>query len=77
MDDIVDVWVLSEDLVQRGLVCDVALVEGRSLAADELDAIDDFWGRVVEVIDNDYLVVCLEKGESCEGADVACATAEC
>jgi hypothetical protein len=43
VDDIVNVWVLREDLVERGLVCDVAFVEGWSLAADELDAIDDLW----------------------------------
>jgi hypothetical protein len=47
MDDIVDVWVLFKDLVERSLVCDIALVERRSLAADELDAVYDFLGRVV------------------------------
>jgi hypothetical protein len=71
MDDIVDVWVLLEDLVERGLICDVALVKGRSLAADELDAVDDFWRRVVEVVDNDDFVVGFEEGKGCEGANVA------
>jgi hypothetical protein len=42
VDDIVDIWVLCEDLVERGFVGDVGLVEGWSLAADELDAIDNF-----------------------------------
>ena len=75
MDDIVNVWVLSEDLVERCLVCDVAFVEGGSLAADELDAVDDFWRGVVEVVDDDDLVICLKKGKGCEGANVASATA--
>ena len=71
MNDIVNVWVLVKDLVESGFVGDVALVEGRALAADELDAVDDFSRRVVEVVDNDDLVVCLEQGEGGEGADVA------
>jgi hypothetical protein len=74
VDDIVNVWVLGKDLVQRGLVGDVALVEGWPLAADELDAVDDFLGGVVEVVDDDDLVVCLEERERCEGANVASAT---
>ena len=76
VDDIVNVWVLSEDLVQRGFVGDVAFVKGGPLATDELDAVDDFGRRVVEVVDDDDLVVCLEEGEGCEGANVAGATVE-
>jgi hypothetical protein len=74
VDDIVNVRVLGEDLVQRGLVGDVALVEGGPLAADELDAIDHLGRRVVQVVDDDDLVVGLQKGERREGADVARAT---
>jgi hypothetical protein len=44
VNDIVDVWVLLEDLVKRGLVLDVELVEIGPLAADELDAVDDLLG---------------------------------
>lgn len=75
VDDIVNVWVLFKHLVERGLVCNVDLVEGRSLAADELDAVHDFWRRVVEVVDDDDLVVCLEEGEGRERANVAGSTA--
>lgn len=71
VDDIVDVWVLLEHLVKRSLICDIALVEGRSLAANELDAVDDFWGGVVEVVDNDNFVVGFEEGQGCERANVA------
>jgi hypothetical protein len=77
VNHIVDIWVLLEDLVERGLVCHVALVEGRSLAADELDAVYDFLGRVVEVVDDDDLVVGFEEGESREGANVAGTTGHC
>lgn len=75
VNDIVNIWVLFKDLVEGSLISHVALVKGRSLAADELDAVDDFGGRVVEVVDNDNLVVCLEEGEGCERANVAGATA--
>lgn len=42
VDNIVYIRILLEDLVERGLVCDVGLVEGRPLATDELDAVEDF-----------------------------------
>ena len=71
MDHIVNVWILLKDLVERGLICNVAFVEGRSLAADELDAVYDFFGGVVEVVDDDDLVVGFEEGESRERANVA------
>jgi hypothetical protein len=74
VDDIVDVWVLIEDLVQCRLVCDVNLIEDRSLAANELDSIDNFWRGIVEIVDDDDLVISLEKGKSREGANVARAT---
>jgi hypothetical protein len=74
VDDIVNVWVLGEDLVESSFVCDVAFVKGRPLAADELDAIDDLLGGVVEIVDDDNLVVCLEEGKCCERTNVASAT---
>lgn len=70
MDDIVNVGVLVKDLVEGGFVCDVDVVEGGALAADELDAVADFGVGVVEVVDNDDLVVGLEKGQGCEGANI-------
>lgn len=71
VDDIVDIWIFLKHLVKCRLVCDVDLVEGWSLAANELDAVDDFWRRVVEVVNDDDFVVCFEEGESCKGANVA------
>lgn len=58
MDYIVNVRVVVEDLVECSLIADVGLVELGSLAADELNAIDDFLGGVVETVDDDDLVVC-------------------
>ena len=66
MDHIVNIRVLLEDFVKRSLVCDIALVEGRSFAADQLDAVDDLCGRIVKVVNDDNLVVSLEEGEGCE-----------
>jgi hypothetical protein len=62
VDHVIDVWVLLEDLVQRSLICDIDLVEGGPLAADELDAVYDFLGGVVEVVDDDDLVIGFKKG---------------
>ena len=62
MNDIVNVGVLLKHLVERSLVCDVDLVKGWSLAANEFDAVHDFWGGVVEVVDDDDFVVCFEEG---------------
>lgn len=75
MNDIVNVWVLLEDLVECCFICDVALVKGWSLAANKLNAVYDFWRGVVEVVNDDDLVICLEKREGCEGANVAGTTA--
>ena len=74
VDDIVDVRVVDEDLVELGLVGDVAGVGDGPLAADELDAVERFGGGVVEVVDDDDLIVGFEEGEGGEGADVARAT---
>jgi len=74
VDDIVDVWVLLKHLIQLLLIGDVQRVVLGPLAADELDAVEDFLGGVVEVVDDDDLVVGLKKGECGEGADVAGAT---
>lgn len=75
MDNVVNVWVFLEDLVESGLILDIQLVELWPLAADQLDAVDDLFRRVVEVVNDDNLVASLEEGESRERANVACATA--
>lgn len=74
VDDIVDVWVFIEDSVQRLLVGDVDFLVLWSLAADELDSVQHFVGRIVEVVYNDDLVVGFEKRKGCERANVARAT---
>ena len=74
MNDIVDIRVLLKHLVQGLLIGDVERVVLGSLAADQLDAVQDLLGGVVEVVDDDDLVVGLEKGEGGERADVAGAT---
>ena len=66
MDDIVDVGMRSEDFVELGLVGDIAGVVLGSLAAYQLDAIENFGGGVVQVVYNDNFVVCFEEGESGE-----------
>lgn len=75
MNHAVNVWVLLKDAVKRSLVGDVELDKLGPLAADQLDAVDDLFGRVVQVVSDDYLVAGLEEGESREGANVAGTTA--
>lgn len=75
VDDIVNIWVCREDLVKLFLVGDVALDVFGSLAANQLNAVEDFIGGVVEIVDDDDFVICFEKRESGEGTDVARAAA--
>lgn len=75
MDYIVNVGMCSEHLVELLLVCDVAVVELRTFAANPFDSIDDFGGGVVKVVDDYDFVVCFEEREGGKGADVACSTA--
>jgi hypothetical protein len=74
VNDIVDIRVLLEHLVQGLLISDVERVVLGSLAADQLNAVQDLLGGVVEVVDDDDLVVGLEESERGERADVAGAT---
>ena len=71
MDNIVNIRVLLEHLIQLLLIGDVQRVVLGPLAADELDTVHDFWGGVVEVVDDDDLVVGFEEGKGCERANVA------
>ena len=66
MNHIVNVWVLLKHFVQLLLVGDIQRVVLGPLAADELDAVQDLLGGVVEVVDDNDLVVGLEKGKGGE-----------
>jgi hypothetical protein len=66
VDHIVNIRVLLKHLIQLLFIGDVQRVVLGPLAADELDAVQDLLRRVVEVVDDDDLVVGLEKSESSE-----------
>lgn len=66
MDDVVDVRMLIEYFVQGCFICDVELVESRTLSADEFYAVDDLLGRIVQVVYNNDLIVGLKQSESGE-----------
>ena len=74
MDNTVNVGVGLEHLVEAILHGDIELVELGLLAADELNAVDDLLGRVVQVVDDDDLVASLEESEGGERANVARST---
>lgn len=46
-------------------------MEGWPLSAEQLDAIEGDDRGIVEAVDDDHLVVVLQKGEGCEGANVS------
>jgi hypothetical protein len=74
VNNTVDSGVRGKDLVELVLLGDIGLVELRSLAADELDAVEGDFGRVVEVVYNHDIVAVLQEGQRRERANVACAT---
>ena len=71
MDDAVDVGMRSENLVQFFLGRNVHLVEGRATSADDVNALQGDYRRIVEVIDQNDTKPILEEGEGGEGANVA------
>lgn len=75
MNDAVDIGVLSKDLVQCGLIGHVSLIEGWLLAADQLDAVQNLLGRIVQVVNNDDLIIGLQQRKGRERANVARSTA--
>lgn len=77
MDNVVDIRVLAEDLVQGLLIVDVNIVKLRLLAADELDAVDNFLRGIAQIVNDDNFVVGLEQRKRREGANVASATVRC
>jgi hypothetical protein len=74
VNDTVDVGMRGEDLIEFGLVGDVALRVLGALAGDQLNAVEDLVGGVVEVVDDDDLVVSLDESKGGERANVASAT---
>lgn len=74
MNHIIDIRVLAEDFRKASLVGDVDLVEVRSFSRDELDPVDAFLRRIVQVVDDDDLVVSFQQREDGEGTDVSCST---
>ena len=55
--------VLSKDIVKGLLIGDVGTVKFRSLPTDELDSIEHHLGGIIQIVDNDNLVPCLEQGQ--------------
>lgn len=73
MDDAVNIWMCFKDLVEILLFPDVGIEELRSLAADELNAIDYLFRSIVEVVRDHDFVTCLQQCEGSEGSNIAAA----
>jgi hypothetical protein len=74
VDETVNLGMLLEHLIKTRLVCDVDIVVVWLLPADEFNALESFFGRVVEVVNNHDFVAGFEEGEGGERANVASAT---
>ena len=72
----VNVRMRLEDLVEVLLLPDVNIIELRSLATDELDPIDCFFGGIEQIVYNDDFVISLEEGYHGERSNVAAAPDE-
>jgi hypothetical protein len=71
VDDAVDIGIFREDLLQSLLICNVDLVEIWSLSAQEFNAIERDYRRVIQTIDDDDFIAMLEESERSEGANIA------
>src|SRR5437762_14042005 len=71
MNYTVYIWTGCKDLVKGSFISDINIVEVWFLAADQFHAVEDFLGRIVEIVHYDDLVASLEEREGGERADVA------
>ena len=53
--------VVCKKLVHRGLITAVGLNKGRALAGDFLNAVNDLWRTVVQIIDDDDILSCVQQ----------------
>ena len=72
VNDRVHIRMLVKHLVKCLFVRDIEIVKQRPLSAYQLNAIEHFFRRVVEVVGDDNLVVGFEEGEGGKGAYIAC-----
>lgn len=70
MNDAVNLGVFLEDVVEGGLIGNFELVEVRTLAADQLNAVEGDDRGVVQAVDDDHIVAVFEESERGEGTDV-------
>lgn len=71
MYNTVDMRMGSEDAVKGSFITHIDVVKMRSLSAYRFNAIECFFGGIVEIVDNNDLVVGLEQGKGSEGANIA------
>ena len=53
--------VVCKKLVHRGLITAVGLNKGQALAGDFLNAVNDLWRTVVQIIDDDDILSCVQQ----------------
>ena len=68
VDDTGDV-IAGKKLVHRSTVAAVCLDKGRTLAGDLLDAVNDLRRAVVQIIDDDNILSCVQQGNGGVAAD--------
>jgi hypothetical protein len=63
MNHIVNIRVRIEHLLERLLIGDIELKELRPLPTDQLDAIDNLLGRVLQIVSDDDFVASFQQRE--------------
>ena len=71
MNDVVYIWVVLEDSIERPGLGDINIVEFWALAADQFNAVNGFLRGIPKTVCDDNLVVGFEECKGCEGANVA------
>lgn len=56
MDDTVNIRVLLEYLIKRAIIRDIKLIKRWPLTTDELNAIENLFGRIVEIVGDDDFI---------------------
>lgn len=67
----INIRMLLKDSIQGAINRDIDIVERRLLPAQELNSIENFLGRVVQVVGDDDFVASFQQSKSGERADVA------
>jgi hypothetical protein len=74
MNHAINVWMFREYFIKSCLIGNIEIIEIRFLSTDEFDTIENFGGRIVQVVRNDNLIACFKQGQCCERTNISGST---